>query len=213
MALKSFKELYKLDLSKYIKKKPTFYKDDKGKLQKTDESKWLNYIEWATVLVLLYENGAEAVSYNFGLNKEDYPAIFNNGKNPFISVYLNIDNKTYFYQYPVIDGNRVDDTPNQMTIHKAQQRGLVKCIAVNTGLGLSLWQDEENTFNTIGSVELLGISKEEELNATVKMISFQLTQCQDEEMVKKIRKELIEAEANGTNTLEFYNEILGRFMS
>jgi hypothetical protein len=151
MALKSFKELYSLDLSKHIQKKPTFQKVD-GKLVKTDKKYWLDYIEWSTIIFLLYDNGAEKVIPEFETDEKGYPAFFNNGKNPFIKVKLTIDDKVYNYHYPVIDGNRVDEIPNQMSIHKAQQRGLVKCVAVNTGLGLSLWQKEEHTFDSMEPV-------------------------------------------------------------
>ena len=151
MALKSFKELYNLDLKKYIQKKPTF-KRKEGKLVKTEEKYWLDYIEWATAIFLLYENGAEKVIPEFETDQNGYPAFFINGKNPFVKIKLTIDDKIYYYHYPVIEGNVVDDNPNQMKIHKAQQRGLVKCIAINTGLGLSLWQKEEKNFDDIGDV-------------------------------------------------------------
>src|SRR5690606_3813715 len=45
--------------------------------------------------------------------------------------------------YPVINGNAVISSPNQMDIHKAELRGFVKAVAVYTGLGLSLWMKEE----------------------------------------------------------------------
>lgn len=48
--------------------------------------------------------------------------------------------------YPVIDGARdiSMDKLVQSDIHNATQRGFVKCVAINWGLGLSLWQKEEN---------------------------------------------------------------------
>lgn len=153
MALKSFKELYNLDISKYTQKKPTFRKDKKtGKLETLPQSKWLDYIEWSMIIYLLYDNGAETVIPEFECDKDGYPAFYHNDQNPFIKVKLTIDDKVYYYQYPVIDGNLASDNPNQMKIHRAQQRGLVKCVAVNTGLGLKLWQKEEKTFDDIGEV-------------------------------------------------------------
>src|SRR5690606_12132457 len=37
--------------------------------------------------------------------------------------------------------------PNQLDITKAKQRGFVKAVAINTGLGLSLWIKEEEVIN------------------------------------------------------------------
>jgi len=151
--LKSFKELYNLDISRYVQKKPTFKKNDKGRLEKLPQKFWLDYIEWSMAIFLLYENGAENVVVDFAVNENGYPAFYNNDRNPFVLINLILDDKKYHYYYPVIDGNRVVSDPNQLQIHKAQQRGLVKCIAVNTGLGLKLWQKEEKTFDEIPQVE------------------------------------------------------------
>lgn len=150
--LKSFKELYKLDIKKYIKKKPTFRKNN-GKLEKLTSDKWLDYLEWATVIFILYDNGASKVTAEFEANSDGYPAFFNNDKNPFVKVKLTIDDSIYHYYYPVINGNIVTDNPNQFDIHRAQQRALVKCVAINTGLGLSLWQKEEGYFDDLPTVE------------------------------------------------------------
>lgn len=151
--LKPFKELYKADIKSEVKKKPTFSKAADGKLQRNPESKWLDYLEWATILTLLYENGAESVTFGCLKNSQGYPAFYYDGKNPFVSIWVNIDEKHYEIDYPVIDGNKVEDAPNQMTLHKAQQRAFVKCVAINTGLGLKLWQKEESTFDSLGAVE------------------------------------------------------------
>ncbi len=151
--LKKFKELYALDIKSEVKKKPTFYKGADGKLVKNPDSKSLDYLEWATVITLLYDNGAEDVQFGCNKNSEGYPAFYNKNSNPFVSVWVHIDDITYTIDYPVIDGNKVDKDPNQMTIHKAQQRAFVKCVAINTGLGLKLWQKEESTFDSLGTVE------------------------------------------------------------
>jgi len=155
MGLKPFKELYKLDIKSDVKKKPTFNKNHTtGKLEKNPDSKALDYLEWATVLTMLYANGAESVKFGCNKNSEGYPAFYMDGKNPFVSVWVEIDGYKFELEYPVIDGNRVEDFPNQLTLHKAQQRGFVKCVAINTGLGLKLWQKEESTFDSIGSVDM-----------------------------------------------------------
>lgn len=149
--LKNFKELYKLDINQYIKKKPTFKKEN-GKSVKLDKKYWLDYLEWATVLILLYDNGATKVIPEFETNENGYPAFFNNGKHPFVKIKITIDDNIYYYHYPVINGNKINESPNQFDIHKAQQRGLVKCIAINTGLGLKLWQKEEQNFDEIPEI-------------------------------------------------------------
>lgn len=45
-----------------------------------------------------------------------------------------------------------------------------------------------------------------------KQISEQLQQCQDNELVKTVKKRLTEAESTGKNTIEFYDEILALFI-
>jgi len=135
MGLKKFNELVKLDLTKFTQKKPTFYKDNSGKLVKTSQDKWLDYIEWAKVLELLYENGAENVSFFSELSKE---------KPNTLTIHLFIDDIERVIDYPIIDGNTILTNPNQLQLHKAELRGFVKCVAIHTGLGLSLWMKEEN---------------------------------------------------------------------
>lgn len=132
--MKSFKELVEIDLTKYTQKKPTFYRKD-GKLVPTNENKWLDYIEWAKVLELLYTVGeASQVSFKSEFNKE---------KPNTLIISLTIDEKQYFTDYPIIDGNALIENPNQMQLHKAELRGFVKCVAIHTGLGLNLWMKEE----------------------------------------------------------------------
>lgn len=137
--LKPFNELYKYKF-KNVQKKPTFYKDKDGKMQKTHESKWLDYVEWATVLVALYENGANEVFFNSTIAE---------GKPNTLLIYLCIDGREFKTHYPIIDGNTIIREPNQMQIHKAELRGFVKCVAIHTGLGLSMWQKEESILNEI----------------------------------------------------------------
>lgn len=140
MALKSFNELRALDLSQYIQKKPTFYKGADGKMHKTTEDKWLDYIEWAVVLDLLYQNGATKVI--FGSEKHE------NLPNTLL-ISLRIDDCFYQMNYPIIDGSIIPAQPNQMQIHKAELRGFVKAVAIFTGLGLNLWMKEEKITSEI----------------------------------------------------------------
>lgn len=135
--LKSWNELFNLDISKYVKTR------DKA-----------DYLPWASCLKLLYDNGAERVQVDTLCDR--------NGSSLFMSeqtftdksggtnrcyevrVRVHIDDKCYHLSYPVLNGvNAVRDiTMNQNAVHKAQMRAFVKCVAINTGLGFSLWMDD-----------------------------------------------------------------------
>lgn len=154
--MKTFLELYQHSFGKEVRLKPTFYKDKDGKLQKTSEDKWLDYVEWATVLVSLYrDGGANHVSYGSNLHP--------NKPNTLI-ITMNIDDNEYKMDYPVIDGNAIISSPNQMQLHKAELRGFVKCVAIHTGLGLSLWQKEESIISESLLIEPTEKPKESEEN-------------------------------------------------
>lgn len=137
MALKSWKELYDLDISSYVKKR------DKA-----------DYLPWANCLYLLYANGAERVVIN-PQTTESGSSLFmseqtftdsNKGSNRCYEVRLmvDIDHKQYFISYPVLNGIHPvkDSAMNQNAVHKAQMRAFVKCVAINTGLGFKLWTDD-----------------------------------------------------------------------
>ena len=137
--LKSWNEMYKLDISKYVKQR------DKA-----------DYLPWASCLKLLYENGAEKVKI--------IPQTTDNGSSLFMSdhtftdkngntnrcyevmVAVEIDENRYLISYPVMNGiNPVRDSlMNQNAVHKAQMRAFVKCVAINTGLGFDLWLDDSD---------------------------------------------------------------------
>lgn len=137
--LKSWNEMRKIDISKYVKQR------DKA-----------DYLPWASCLKLLYENGAEKV--------EIIPETNANGSSLFMSdqvftdkngsanrcyevrVSVRIDGNYYSISYPVMNGiNAVrDNLMNQNAVHKAQMRAFVKCVAINTGLGFDLWLDDSD---------------------------------------------------------------------
>ena len=135
--LKSWNEMYKLDISKYVKKR------DKA-----------DYLPWASCLKLLYENGAENVrirtltdANGSSLFMSDQVFTDKNGDvNRCYEVRLEVvvDGSTYGMSYPVMNGiNPVrDKLMNQNAVHKAQMRAFVKCVAINTGLGFDLWLDD-----------------------------------------------------------------------
>lgn len=61
-----------------------------------------------------------------------------------VHVAVIINGSTYNLAYPVADGWIPIKNPNAMQIHWAQQRAFVKCVAINTGLGLHLWEGGNN---------------------------------------------------------------------
>lgn len=146
MPLKSFNELYNLDISGRISKKPIF-KYDKNLQKSVDTGNRLDYLSWPTCLLLLYENGAERVRYGNCLNQEGHSLFLACGGNlPEVRVWVDVDGDRQELTYPVIDGTKDISMEKivQSDVHNATQRAFVKCVAVNWGLGLSLWQKEEN---------------------------------------------------------------------
>jgi len=149
MPLKPFNELVKIDLVKegHTFKKPTFIKKREGretKYVKAPEDQWLDYCEWAKIIELLYEHGAKKVRYGVKRNEDGYPAFFNQGIAPFVVVWVDIDDDKFELDFPVM--GKASSTGGQVSslvVHIAHQRGFAKCVAINTGLGLSLWMKDE----------------------------------------------------------------------
>lgn len=142
MAIKNFAELMELDLKEHISKKPILKKEG-GDWKKIGE---LDYLSWPDCLWLLHQNGAEKVVYGNVRSGADHPLFLLDGRAPFVRVYVEVDGDRRELDYPVIDGARdiSMDKLVQSDIHNATQRGFVKCVAINWGLGLSLWQKEES---------------------------------------------------------------------
>lgn len=141
--LKSWNEMRKLDISKYVKQR------DKA-----------DYLPWASCLMLLHESGAEKVSFR-ALTDANGSSLFMSSqvftdKNGIanrcyeVRVEVEIDGSTYAFSYPVLNGiNAVrDNLMNQNAVHKAQMRAFVKCVAINTGLGFDLWMDDSDIQET-----------------------------------------------------------------
>ena len=137
--LKSWNEMRQLDISKYVKKR------DKA-----------DYLPWASCLKLLYENGAEKVSFR-PLTNEAGSSLFmseqvftdksgNTNRCYEVRVEVVIDGSSFWISYPVMNGiNAVrDNLMNQNAVHKAQMRAFVKAVAINTGLGFDLWLDDSD---------------------------------------------------------------------
>ena len=135
--LKSWNEMRALDISKYVKKRDG-----------------ADYLPWASCLKLLYENGAENVRI-IPVSNEKGSSLFMSDqtftdKNGVtnrcyeVRVLVYIDDKDYTISYPVMNGIAPvrDNLMNQNSVHKAQMRAFVKCVAINTGLGFDLWLDD-----------------------------------------------------------------------
>lgn len=135
--LKSWNEMRKLDISKYVKKRDG-----------------ADYLPWADCLKLLYENGAERVKVDT-LATDSGSSLFmseqvftdkGGGTNRCyeVRIMVEIDGKQFPFAYPVLNGiNSVrDNLMNQNAVHKAHMRAFVKCVAINTGLGFDLWRDD-----------------------------------------------------------------------
>lgn len=135
--LKSWNEMRALDISKYVKKRDG-----------------ADYLPWASCLKLLYENGAENVRI-IPVSNEKGSSLFMSDqtftdKNGVtnrcyeVRVLVYIDDKEYTISYPVMNGIAPvrDNLMNQNSVHKAQMRAFVKCVAINTGLGFDLWLDD-----------------------------------------------------------------------
>ena len=139
MALKTWNEMRKLDISKYVKKRDG-----------------ADYLPWAECLKLLYENGAEKVlivpktdANGSSLFMSDHVFTDKDGRTNRcyeVRVLVEIDGNCYQISYPVMNGiNPVkDNLMNQNAVHKAQMRAFVKCVAINTGLGFDLWRDDSD---------------------------------------------------------------------
>lgn len=139
--LKPFNELAALDISGYISKKPTFKKVG-NEFKKVGE---LDYLGWCDCDLLLHEHGAETVRYDNIPSESGHPVYTIEGRAPFIRVYVEIDGDRREITYPLIDGSKDIDPAKmeQSDVHNATQRAFVKCVALNWGLGLKLWQKEE----------------------------------------------------------------------
>ena len=147
--IKKFNELYEADLSGFIEKKPTF-KYDKGKGKFVETDKKLDYISWVNAVLLLHQHGAETVKYGNYYSADGHSLFLVDSGLPEVHVWVEIDGDRREITYPLIDGSNdiKMDKITQSDIHNASQRAMVKCVAINWGLGLKLWRKEEDENET-----------------------------------------------------------------
>lgn len=136
--IKNFNELSKVEVP--ITKKPIF-KWDKAK-QKTVKDGELDTLSWADCISTLYQQGAEKVTFENIPNEDGKLLYLDENGAATIRVYVDIDGDRREIFYPVIDGTKDINLKElkQSDIYNAKQRAFVKCVAVNWGLGISLWK-------------------------------------------------------------------------
>lgn len=146
--LKKFAELYKIDVRPFCDFKEG--KDDKGRKIE------IPYLNWAKCVTLLHENGAEVV-YFTPLKNAEGGYLFSSREVHnrdgrvtgcyFVSVEVHIDDLVFTQDLPLLNGNLVvyDDTLNQLRISNAHARAFVKGVAIHTGLGFSLWAEDNES--------------------------------------------------------------------
>lgn len=149
MALKSYEELRKIDVTPY-----------------TEERDGARYLNWAKCIDLLHENGAEE-AYFIPITNEKGSSVFmtdvtfenGNEKNKKTNrcyetrIEIHIDKKIYYMQSPVMNGaNPVqDNSMSQQRVWNSMCRSFVKGVAIYTGLGFDLWlkNEKEDSKNNI----------------------------------------------------------------
>jgi len=142
MALKSFNELRKFDVSKSIKKRDG-----------------ADYLPWAVCADLLHQNGAEKVYFE-PLTNDQGSSLFmsektftdknGNTNNCYeVAVKITIDDDVFIQREPLMNGSNPvkDNSLSQQRVGNAQKRAFVKGVAIHTGLGFGLWSDD------IGDIE------------------------------------------------------------
>ena len=139
MGLKSYSDLKNIDLSKYIKQRDG-----------------ADYINWATIVDLLHEHGANTVYFEPVVNPVTGSSLYmteqtftdskgNSNRVYETAVKIVIDDLEFIQRGPVSNGaNPVkDNSMSQQRLWNCQCRLFVKGVAIRTGLGFSLWQKEE----------------------------------------------------------------------
>ena len=143
MLNKSFEEMRKIDITKYLKKRDG-----------------IDYLNWADCKAILHDNGAEKVYFTPITNKDgsslfmsekefvDKSGVANRCYETRIKVV--IDDLEFEMQSPVMNGaNPVkDNSMSQQRVWNSMTRSFVKGVAIYTGLGFDLWASEEKNEET-----------------------------------------------------------------
>lgn len=132
MLNKSFQELYDTDVS-----------------EKTKKYNGFDYLPWNTLLLLLRELGAESVEY------DETARHWTPDRYCSVQVYVEIDGRRRTWTHPVSSGDISIQSPNSWQISHAVQRAFVKCVAINWGLGLKLWEADRDVEVEDGTGDLI----------------------------------------------------------
>ena len=135
---------------------------DCDELRKIDVSKWTekrdnaDYLNWAKVIDLLHENGAEKVYFEPIVNEKTGSSLYmaeqeftdKNGLTNRVyetAVKVVIDDSEFVQRGPVTNGSNPvkDNSMTQQRLWNCQTRLFVKGVAIRTGLGFDLWLKDE----------------------------------------------------------------------
>ena len=143
MAIKSYAEMRKVDVTPY--------------LEKRDGNDYLN---WARCKELLHANGAEKVYFEPCVNEHGSSLFMsdvtftdskgNTNRCYEVRVKITIDDETFEAQYPLMNGSNPvkDNSMSQQRVWNAQTRAFVKGVAMRTGLGFELWLKNMDEIDT-----------------------------------------------------------------
>lgn len=139
MGLASYDELRKIDVSKW-----------------TEKRDGADYLNWAKVIDLLHEFGAEKVYFEPIVNQTTGSSLymtdneFKDSRGNVNRVYetavkIVIDDQEFIQRGPVMNGSNPvkDNSMSQQRLWNCQTRLFVKGVAIRTGLGFDLWLKEE----------------------------------------------------------------------
>ena len=197
--IKSFNEMRKIDISKYLKKRDG-----------------IDYLNWADCKALLHENGANVVYFTPITNKDgsslfmseqtftDKTGVTNRCYETRIKVV--IDDLEFEMQSPVMNGaNPVkDNSMSQQRVWNSMTRSFVKGVAIYTGLGFDLWAKSEREDETNNYEDNLAIHN-----------IYKIKQRIEEKMTQKIanglsQEEVLKGIGKGI-TLKQWNEYMKYF--
>jgi hypothetical protein len=163
-------------------------------LRKVDVSQWVeqrdkaDYLNWAKVVDLLHENGAEKVYFEPVVDERTGSSLYmttqeytdNKGNTNRVyetAVKIVIDDLEFIQRGPVMNGSNPvkDNSMSQQRLWNCQTRLFVKGVAIRTGLGFDLWlkdelnSEKENWEDDLGKHSLNMIKKRMEQLITQKM--------------------------------------------
>lgn len=136
--LKSYEELRKIDVSQW-----------------TEKRDGADYLNWAKVIDLLHENGAEKAYFDpipnangssLYMSSEEYIDTKGNKNKVYeTAVKIVVDNDEWIQRGPVMNGSNPvkDNSMSQQRLWNCQTRLFVKGIAIRKGLGFDLWLKNE----------------------------------------------------------------------